>query len=54
MRWVRPIISFSFSGGIIYGFVKGLVEPKDFLIIATGVIVWWFTARDKTKKTTPW
>lgn len=49
MRWVRAIISMMAMGGIIYGFVKEMITPSDFLIVAGGAIAWWYTSRDKEK-----
>jgi len=49
MRWVRPIISVSMAGAIIYGFVVRLIPWEAFTVIATSAIGWWFYQRDKEK-----
>lgn len=50
MRWVRPIISFIFAVGILYGFYIGKIDADKFLLIATLAVGYWFYKRDQEKK----
>ncbi len=48
---IRPIISLLFAGALIYGtMVIHIIDPKDFLLIATGAIGYWFVKRSQEKK----
>lgn len=49
MKWVRPIISFIFAGGLIAGFFVDKIPTEVFAPVAVGAIVWWYTSRDKEK-----
>lgn len=39
---VKTLITLPIVGALIYGFVVGLVEPKDFIMIALLVIGFYF------------
>ena len=46
---VRPIVTLAMAGGILYGFVRGLIGAEAFLAVAGGVIGFWFNQRQETK-----
>lgn len=50
MRWVRPIISISMAGTVIYGFIVCLIPWAAFAPIAVGAIGWWYYSREKGKR----
>ncbi len=46
-NWTQPLISIALAGGVIYGFLVKLIEPKDYLIIASLAIAYWYKTKDK-------
>lgn len=44
--YVRPLITIMAMGGIMYGFVIGTISSEVFVPFSTGIVVWWFKARD--------
>lgn len=40
---VRTIITLALTGGLLYGFIIGKIEPKDFLIYVSMVYTFFFT-----------
>lgn len=42
---VRPLVTLAFTGGIVYGFVVGLIQPDVFIGMAGGAVGYWFGAR---------
>lgn len=43
---VKTLITLPIVGATIYGFVAGLIEPKDFVMIALLVIGFYFQKKD--------
>ena len=50
MKWVRPVISLVMAGAVVWGFIKGIIPPQEFLAVAVGCIAWWYYRRDQEKK----
>lgn len=50
MRWVRPIISVSMAGTLIYGFIVKQIPWEAFVPIAVSAIGWWYYQRGQEKK----
>ena len=44
-KLVRPICTFAFVGDLIYLANSGKIEPKEFMILATMVVSFWFATR---------
>jgi len=53
MKWVRPFLAVVAALGVTAGFFMDKIEPKEYLVIMSVVITWWFTARDNDKQTPP-
>jgi hypothetical protein len=45
---VRPIVTFAFAGGVLFGFLAGMIQPGEFLALVGPVIGFWFSERTKT------
>jgi hypothetical protein len=50
---VRPVVTFAFALGVLYGFIAGKVSEESFLVIAQGVILFWFATRPNHTGGTP-
>lgn len=48
--FVRPIVTLSAMVGLVGGFFLDKITADVFVPFATGVVVWWFKARDEQKK----
>ena len=49
MKWVRPVVVLALTGSVSAGFFLGLVPGEAFIAFATGLVVYWFKARDESK-----
>lgn len=47
---VRTIVTFALTGGLLYGFIVGKVDAKDFLEYVGIVLIFFFTKEDKKVK----
>ena len=47
---VKTLITLPIVGATIYGFVSGLIESKDFVMIALLVIGFYFQKKDDSDK----
>jgi hypothetical protein len=47
--YVRPVLTVSFTGAFIYGFLAGMIGADVFTGVATMVIIYWFKSRDEAK-----
>ena len=50
---VRPIVTLAMAGGILYGFVRGLIGAEAFLAVAGGVLGFWFQKREQVETKPP-
>ena len=48
--YVRPAITVMAMLGIMYGFFVGTISSEVFVPFSTGIVVWWFKARDDKKQ----
>jgi hypothetical protein len=49
VKWFRPVIITALAVGFTAGFFTGLIDPTAYGVFATGLITYWFKARDKDK-----
>ena len=49
MKWVRPLVVLVLVGSVSAGFFTGRVPGEAFIAFATGLVVYWFKARDEDK-----
>ena len=49
MQYFRPIIVAVLVLCAVAGFFMKLVDAEAFWVFATGLIIYWFKARDETK-----
>jgi hypothetical protein len=49
---VKTLVTLPTTGALIYGFVVGLIDPKDFMMIALLVIGFYFQ-KEKSNPTPP-
>ena len=49
MRWFRPLFIAVLISAVTIGFFAKLIEATVFVPFATGLIVYWFKARDEEK-----
>ncbi len=50
MKWFRPFIVALLSVAVVAGFFVGKISSETFTAFATGLVVWYFKARDDEKK----
>lgn len=48
---LKSIITLALTAALIWGFVVGKVEAKDFLMYVAMVITFYFSKKDKTDET---
>jgi len=51
MRWIRPGVVIILVASMVGAFFLSKVAPDIFVPFATGLIVYWFKARDTEKGT---
>ena len=49
MKWFRPVIVSLLVIAVLCGFFMKLVDAEAFWVFATGLIIYWFKARDEAK-----
>lgn len=48
---LKSLVTISLTGALIYGFIKGLIEAKDFVMLVTMVFTFYFAKKvDEIKK----
>ena len=46
---VRPTLTISVAGVLLWGVVRGIAFPEWYVPFATGLIIWWFADRPKSQ-----
>jgi len=47
---LKTIVTLAITFGLLYGFITGIIEPKDFMILTIMVYTFYFTKKNESDK----